>query len=311
MHSDIHNRQASKHADRIQHDRELSLAYGQPAEAVLNDHVYALRKRDSDHGRVNGSQFQSDRQEIARLHQRELLPHLEIVGHNLHTGAPGNLNKVQLAAERARAGGRPLNIAQIGDSHVAAGTQTRTLAKTLAAEFGLNEGQINFSAAGAKGKSASYAASHPDRFLGKINGSTDLVVVSFGSNEAGKQAGASYVNDYARLIHQIRDKAPNASIVMVGPTDGAFWNTNKRLPGLDSIVAAQKGVQATVADSAYLDPRQAMGYMQSMRSRNLLSGDNLHLTTSGYQLLGSLIAHRIKVASTSETLPPVRQIGQA
>jgi lysophospholipase L1-like esterase len=203
------------------------------------------------------------------------------------------LTTLTSAVERAKAGGRPVNIAQIGDSHVAAGIETASLAKKFAENEGLNQNQVNYSYKGVVGKTASYAASHPNEFLGKINPSTDLVVVSFGSNEAQKHVGDGYKNDYSRLIGEIRQKAPNASILMVGPTDGAFWNSNRRLPGLGSVVEAQKAVQAQTANSAYLDVLPVTGSMNSMRSRGMLSRDNLHLTAAGYKIVGGSIADSV------------------
>jgi lysophospholipase L1-like esterase len=207
------------------------------------------------------------------------------------------LTTLTAAVERAKAGGRPVSIAQIGDSHIAPGIETASLAKKFADNEGLNQSQVDYSYKGVVGKSASYAASHPGEFLSKINSNTDLVVVSFGSNEATKQVGNGYKNDYAQLIGQIKQRAPNASILMVGPTDGAYWNSRRQLAGLGSVVEAQKAVQSQTPNSAYLDVRQFAGSMNSMRSRGMLSSDNLHLTAAGYKIVGGSIADSV-VANT-------------
>ncbi len=186
-----------------------------------------------------------------------------------------------------------MNIAQIGDSHIAPGTETAALAQKFAANQGLNAGQVEYTSRGVVGKSASDAAAHPQEFLGKLNSHTDLVVVSFGSNEATKQVGNGYKNDYAHLIQQVRQRAPNASILMVGPTDGAYWNSRRELPGLGSVTEAQRAVQARTPNSAYVDIRSLTGSMASMRSRGMLSNDNLHLTNAGYRVAGGIIADSI------------------
>jgi lysophospholipase L1-like esterase len=207
--------------------------------------------------------------------------------------APGDLTSLSAAIARAKAGGRPLTIAQIGDSHVAHGTETAAMVAQLAANNGLRPDQVSASHYGQVGKTATYANQHAAEFLRNINKNTDLVVVSFGSNEAGEKAG-NYSRSYADLISKVRAQAPNASIVMVGPTDGNFWNSNRHLPNLDGVTRAQQTVAAGVPNSAYIDVRPQMGSVASMRQRGLMAGDNLHLTNGGYALLGRMIADDIK-----------------
>jgi len=205
----------------------------------------------------------------------------------------GELGTLKSDIERARSGGRPLTIAQIGDSHVKFGMETPALAARLAADTGLQAGQVSYSSVGDVGKTASYANEHPGEFLAKINRNTDLVVVSFGSNEAGGPVGGKYLHDYASLIQKIRGRAPQAAIVMVGPTDGNYWNSSRHLPYLDAVAAAQQRVAANVPDSTYLKIGPQMGSVAAMRQNGLMASDNLHLTARGYQKLGSIIADDI------------------
>jgi lysophospholipase L1-like esterase len=207
---------------------------------------------------------------------------------------PGQLDSLKSALERAKAGGRPLNIVQIGDSHVASGVQTTSLASRLAADAGLQPSQVQYTFTGARGKSASYANENSGQFLRHINKNTDLVVVSFGSNEAGQRAGAKFTNDYSSLIQKIRNNAPQAAIVMAGPTDGNFSGSSRHLPYLDSVAQAQHEVAAQVPDSAYVNVGPQMGSVSSMRARGVMASDNLHLTAKGYQHLGSIIADNIE-----------------
>jgi lysophospholipase L1-like esterase len=205
----------------------------------------------------------------------------------------GKLDTLKSDIERARSGGRALTIAQIGDSHIKFGAETPALAARLAANTGLQAGKISYSSVGDIGKTASYANEHPGEFLVNINRNTDLVVVSFGSNEAGAPVGRKYVNDYAGLIRKIRGKAPQAAIVMVGPTDGNYWKSSRHLPYLDAVASAQQRVAANVSDSAYLKIGSQMGSVAAMRRNGLMAADNLHLTAKGYQKLGSIIADDI------------------
>jgi lysophospholipase L1-like esterase len=202
----------------------------------------------------------------------------------------GKLYTLKSAIARSRAGGRPLTVVQIGDSHVKRGVEPPALAARFASDTGLPARQISYSSVGDVGKTASYANQHSEEFLRNINRNTDLVVVSFGSNEAGNPVGNNYVKDYAGLIHKIRGKAPQAAIVMVGPTDGNYWNSPRHLPYLDAVAAAQESVASNVPDSTYIKVGPQMGSVAYMRSHGLMSADNLHLTDKGYNVLGSILA---------------------
>lgn len=205
----------------------------------------------------------------------------------------GQLSSLNSAIERAKAGGRPLTIAQIGDSHIAHGTETPALAGRLAADNGLRPDQVQFSSHGNVGKTASYANQHPDEFLKNINRNTDMVVVSFGSNEAGQRPDGKYARDYAGLIAKVRERAPGAAIVMAGPTDGNFWGSNRHLPYLNEVLQTQQAIASRVPDGAYVRAGAQMGSVASMKQQGLISSDNLHLTSRGYQRLGAILADDI------------------
>lgn len=194
-----------------------------------------------------------------------------------------NVNK---ALSRAQAGGRPVSIFQIGDSHIAEGTQTRAIARQLS-----ERAPTVFGSKGVVGASAASAAHNPNAWLRGLNEKTDLAIISFGSNEAGGRVNESkYASDYRHLISEVKHRAPNASILMVGPTDGArSGQPHARLPGLNSVIAAQRKV-ATEFGGAYLDMRSHMGSMSEMRAQGLMGGDNLHLTRRGYARVGERIA---------------------
>ena len=201
------------------------------------------------------------------------------------------------AVERAKAGGRPLTITQIGDSHIAFGSETPSIAENLAKDLGLKPDQIKFSSVGDVGKTASYAKDHPGEFMKNVNGNADLVIVSFGSNEATSNEGAQYKKDYGALIGQIQSRDPRAAIAMVGPTDGNFWGSSKHLPGLESVTAAQAAVAGETPKSTYLKVASEMGSVATMRSDGSMGTDNLHLTPAGYKKLGGIIADRIARAT--------------
>ncbi len=205
----------------------------------------------------------------------------------------GELSSLSAAIARAKAGGRPVNIVQIGDSHIDAGIETPALAKELAADNGLRKDQVRSSYYGRNGVTSEYANKHSAAFLNKLNTNTDLVVVSFGSNDAKLNPGHDYTKNYSELIAKVQQKAPNASIVMVGPTDGNFWDTNTHLPYLNEVTQAQERVAAATRNSAYINILPQMGPMSALRRNGFMTTDNLHLTGDGYRLLGKTLGDDI------------------
>lgn len=203
------------------------------------------------------------------------------------------LDTLKLAVSRARAGGRPLELTQIGDSHIHYKVETESLAARFAKENGLTNEQLTFSSYGNPGKTAPYANQHAEEFLQNVSSKTDLVVVSFGSNESREPVAKEYTIEYADFIGKIRQRAPGAAIVMVGPTDGNIYQTNRHLPYLEDITKVQASVAARVSDAAYISVAFRMGSVAAMKSAGLILEDNLHLTSEGYTKLGKMIADDI------------------
>jgi len=206
------------------------------------------------------------------------------------SNGPG-LSHLKETIDRAKAEGRPINMVQIGDSHIEGGVETPALAQGLADKLGVN---VNYDKDGIRNSKASDALNNPGFFLKDINKNTDLVVVSFGSNDSTTQAGAAYKQTYQHLIDEIKDKAPNASIVMVGPTDGAYsGRPQSELVGLDSVTAQQRAVASGVRNGSYFDIRARMGTIADMNGQHLMAKDNLHFTNGGYTVIGNDIADYI------------------
>jgi lysophospholipase L1-like esterase len=202
------------------------------------------------------------------------------------------LSQLKDAIDRAKTRNRPLKIVQIGDSHIEGGLETPALAKGLSDRLGI---QVQYAEEGIHGAKASDAVANPGYFLRDINKNTDLVVVSFGSNDSTMQAGKAYRDNYERLLDQIKTKAPNASIVMVGPTDGAYsGKPQTELVGLDSVTAEQRQAAATVQNGSYFDIRAQLGSIKDMNANGWMAKDNLHFTASGYHKIGDEIAQYIQ-----------------
>ena len=205
---------------------------------------------------------------------------------------------LRAAVQRAKNGGRPLTITQIGDSHIAAGIETPAIAAKLAADLGLRPDQVSSTYVGRVNETAPQAKDDPKTFMRNVNKDTDLVIVSFGSNDSTKVEGADYKRDYETLIGQIRSRDHSGAILMTGPFDGNYWGLKTHLPGLDSVRQAQASVAAEVPNSAYTGVASRLGLVASMKANGLMGSDNLHLTTAGYEELGGMfaddIAQRIK-----------------
>ncbi|MDP2997800.1 MAG: SGNH/GDSL hydrolase family protein [Bryobacterales bacterium] len=119
-----------------------------------------------------------------------------------------------------------------------------------------------------------------------------LIVLAYGTNEAGSPdwTGASYRLMFSALIQRLRQAAPAASILVIGPPDRLIrargqWTPH---PRIDMIAAAQREA-ALGAGCAFWDLREKMGGKGSMR-KWVLAGmaqyDHVHFTAPGYRLLG-------------------------
>ncbi len=209
----------------------------------------------------------------------------------------GGLAHLQEAIARANSGGAPISVLQYGDSHVAGGTEPKAIEDALK-----SLGPVQYDTMAKVGISANYPLTDPTNWLNKPiqKDHPDLVILSFGSNDsAGNVNQAAYEQSYQKLIDNVRERDPNASILIVGPSDGdSITGANKgnTLPGLDNVVAAQKAV-AEKNGLDFFDLRQSMGgpgSIEDWHSKGLAADDKLHFTTKGYELIGNAVANHIK-----------------
>lgn len=212
------------------------------------------------------------------------------------TDSATNLAHLQAAIDRANQGGRPLSVLQYGDSHIAAGTEPKTIENALK-----QMAPTEYSTQAKVGISADYPLQNPQQWLDQPiqKANPDLVILSFGSNDsAGNVDKNAYEQTYQKLIDNVRERAPNAAILIVGPSDGdsiSGANKGNTLPGLDNVVQAQKEVAAKNGLD-FFDLRASMGgagSIQDWQSKGLAGGDKLHFTTKGYEVIGQSIAGHI------------------
>ncbi len=195
------------------------------------------------------------------------------------------------AIERARQGGEPVRVLHYGASHTVAGTEARKFESLLE-----QTAPVDYYRQAKNGISASYPLSRKQEWLDQPiqQANPDLVVVEFGNNDgAGRINRERYAQQFEELILDIKRRAPNASIMIMGPTDGCSIvgaNKGNLLPGITDVIEVQKQVAAKHGID-YYDVRQDMGGAGSVyewRQRGLVSGDLLHFTTSGYEQLGRM-----------------------
>lgn len=213
------------------------------------------------------------------------------------TDSTTNLAHLQAAIDRANQGGRPLSVLQYGDSHIAAGTEPKTIENALK-----QVAPTEYATQAKVGISANYPLSNPKEWLDQPiqKANPDLVILSFGSNDsAGNVDKNAYEQTYQKLIDNVRERAPNAAILIVGPSDGdsiTGGNKGNTLPGLDNVVQAQKEVAAKNGLD-FFDLRASMGgagSIEDWHAKGLAGPDKLHFTTKGYEVIGQSIADHVK-----------------
>ena len=128
-----------------------------------------------------------------------------------------------------------------------------------------------------------------------------LLVYWTGGNELGypsvkSKNGAGYKKQYAKVVKNLREGAPAASCLLIGPLDQAYRENGVILskPTLDKLISLQKEV-AMEEGCAYWDARAAMGGANSFgkwlgMSPPLASPDLAHLTARGREKIGETLA---------------------
>jgi lysophospholipase L1-like esterase len=123
-----------------------------------------------------------------------------------------------------------------------------------------------------------------------------MLVLAYGANEASDPnwTQESYQQMFSSLLARMRQDAPAASILVIGPADrwsrnrGGAWHV---LEGVDKIVAAQKAA-CREAGCTYWDTRERMGGKGSMRDwvySGLAQPDYVHFSSTGYRRLADAL----------------------
>ena len=122
-----------------------------------------------------------------------------------------------------------------------------------------------------------------------------MIVLAYGANEASDPNWnhESYHDMFVSLLRQLRQDAPAASLLVIGPADRwqrvrGVWRV---MDAVDRIVTAQQAACREVG-CTYWDTRQRMGGKGSMRDwvySGLAQADYVHFTATGYKRLGDVL----------------------
>jgi len=123
-----------------------------------------------------------------------------------------------------------------------------------------------------------------------------LIVLAYGTNEAGSPSWDydSYERMFSSLLARLRQYAPTASILVVGPPDRYYRLRRGPMQPLEKvtdIIAAQREA-CRENGAAFWDTRTRMGGKGSMRqwvTAGLAQHDYVHFLGQGYRLLGNTL----------------------
>jgi len=126
-----------------------------------------------------------------------------------------------------------------------------------------------------------------------------LIVVAYGTNEALSRSWTAeeYRKEFTEVLARLREDAPVASILVVGPPDCQYRYRGQRLPfpHLEDVIEIQRQV-ALEHGCAFWDWRTRMGGPGSVRQwvqAGLSQGDYVHFTGAGYRLIGDMLVDEL------------------
>ena len=122
-----------------------------------------------------------------------------------------------------------------------------------------------------------------------------LVVLSYGTNEASDPLWhhESYAEAFAKVIERVRQAAPAATILVLGPGDRWMRARGRwqMVAGIDDVIAQQQAVCRNLG-CVYWDARERMGGPGAIREwqlAGLAQPDRVHFTAAGYRRLAGVL----------------------
>lgn len=136
----------------------------------------------------------------------------------------------------------------------------------------------------------------------------DLVILAYGTNDVGddNEPVDKYLETWRKVLTLVRWAAPDASCLLIGPTDrlGKDENGQKRtLPRTPTVIAAQRKV-AQEFRCGHWDAQAAMGGpggMQVWAQSGLATKDDVHLTRAGYERMAEILDNSLRAAMERAT----------
>ena len=123
-----------------------------------------------------------------------------------------------------------------------------------------------------------------------------LIVLAYGTNEAGSPNWdrQSYEQMFSALLARLRQYAPTASILAIGPPDRYYRLRRGPLQPLEKVTAIVEAQRQACRDNgaAFWDTRARMGGKGSMKNwvlAGLAQRDYVHFLGQGYRLLGNTL----------------------
>lgn len=124
----------------------------------------------------------------------------------------------------------------------------------------------------------------------------ELVVIAYGTNEAFDAVRVDkYGPQLAALVQRTRRGSPNASCLVLGPTDAPLGDGS--VPRVAEVASALQRAAAPLGCS-FVSLQQLMGgegsFARGMKAKERLAQlDKLHLTPKGYQELGRALSQQL------------------
>ncbi len=139
----------------------------------------------------------------------------------------------------------------------------------------------------------------------------DLIVLEYGTNEVADSGWtvASYQRFFAGLVRRLQRVAPQASVLLLGPTDRS--DLPVAVNKMPLMVQAQRRA-AFDAGAAFWSSYDAMGgagAMNTWAAGGLGQSDHVHLTRAGYNRIGDLFYQDLMFAYRNST--PDRRRGSS
>ena len=160
-----------------------------------------------------------------------------------------------------------------------------------------NTDGVTYETLGINGAQATMVLSWAEELLAEHIARRDpaLIVVAYGTNEAisPRWDAAAYSVAFRQILERLRNAAPSASILVIGPPDCFFVKQTHRMSSahLNEVIAIQRAV-ARESHCAYWNWRRRMGGPGSVRTwvqAGLSQPDYVHMRSAGYRLAGELL----------------------